>query len=120
VAETGWARIAALYGLLEKLTGNPMVSLNRAIAVAMARGREGGGPAAGLALLDRLPASLAGHYRLAAVRGHLHELAGDWPAAVQHYTAAAGRATNLAEKQYLTLQASKAAARAGQAGTAGR
>ena len=112
VAGTDWTRIAALYGLLEKLTGNPMVALNRAIAVAMARGPRDG-PAAGLALLERLSGPLAGHYRLDAVRGHLRELAGDWDAARQHYQAAAARATNLAEKQYLTLQAAKASARTG-------
>src|SRR5690349_12713747 len=114
VAETDWARIAALYGLLEKLTGNPMVTLNRAIAVAMARGPDDG-PAAGLALLERLSGPLEGHYRLDAVRGHLRELGGDWATAAQHYQAAAGRATNLAEQQYLTLQAAKASARAAQA-----
>ena len=114
VAETDWARIAALYGLLEKLTGNPMVTLNRAIAVAMARG-PGDGPAAGLALLERLSGPLEGHYRLDAVRGHLRELGGDWATAAQHYQAAAGRATNLAERQYLTMQAAKAAARAAAA-----
>jgi RNA polymerase sigma factor (sigma-70 family) len=112
VAGTDWARIVALYGLLEKLTGNPMVALNRAIAVAMARGPRDG-PAAGLALLERLSGPLAGHYRLDAVRGHLRELAGDWDAARQHYQDAAARATNLAEKQYLTMQAAKASARAG-------
>src|SRR5262249_26962577 len=83
-AETEWARIAALYGLLEKLTGNPMVALNRAIAVAMARGPDDG-PAAGLALLERLSGPLEGHYRLDAVRGHLRELGGDWATAAQHY-----------------------------------
>jgi predicted RNA polymerase sigma factor len=114
VAETDWARIAALYGLLEKLTGNPMVTLNRAIAVAMARG-PGDGPAAGLALLERLSGPLEGHYRLDAVRGHLRELGGDWATAAQHYQAAAGRATNLAEQQYLTMQAAKASAQAAQA-----
>jgi RNA polymerase sigma factor (sigma-70 family) len=114
VAETDWARIAALYGLLEKLTGNPMVSLNRAIAVAMARGPQDG-PAAGLALLERLSGPLAGYYRLDAVRGHLRELGGDWATAAKHYQVAAGRATNLAEQQYLTMQAAKASAKAAEA-----
>jgi predicted RNA polymerase sigma factor len=108
VAETGWARIAALYGLLEKLTGNPMVSLNRAIAVAMARGRRDG-PAAGLALLERLSGPLAGHYRLDAVRGHLRELGGDWATAAK-LTKWRRAGTNLAEQQYLTMQAAKASA----------
>src|SRR5262249_48219826 len=119
VAETGWARIAALYGLLERLTGNPMVALNRAIAVAMARGPDDG-PAAGLALLERLSGPLEGHYRLDAGRGPGGDRGGDWAPAAQHYRAAAGRATNLAEQQYLTLQAAKAAARATAQAAAGR
>ena len=114
VGDTDWPQILTLYGLLERMTGNPMVALNRAIAVAMARG-PGDGPAAGLALLERLSGPLEGHYRLDAVRGHLRELGGDWATAAQHYQAAAGRATNLAEQQYLTMQAAKASARAAQA-----
>ena len=47
--ETDWPQILALYTLLERMSDNPMVSLNRAIAVAMVHG-----PAAGLELLDRL------------------------------------------------------------------
>ena len=71
---TDWAQIAALYGLLERMSDNPMVTLNRAIAVAMVQG-----PAAGLALVDALAAGgrLAGSHRLDAVRGHLLELAGE-------------------------------------------
>src|SRR5262249_31603684 len=101
----------ALYGLLEKLTGNPMVALNRAIAVAMARGPDDG-PAAGLALLERLSGPLEGHYRLDAGRGPPREPGRGRAAAAPDYRAAAGRATNLAEQQYLTVQAAKAAARA--------
>ena len=58
------------------MTGNPIVTLNRAVAAAMAEG-----PAAGLALLDTVDESLAGHYRLDAVRAHLLELQGDRDAA---------------------------------------
>ncbi len=56
--ETDWPQILALYGLLEQMTGNPMVTLNRAVAAAMVDG-----PAAGLALLEGLDERLAGHRR---------------------------------------------------------
>jgi len=69
--DTDWQQVLALYGLLEQLTGNPVVTLNRAVAAAMAHG-----PSAGLALLDDVE-GLSGHYRLDAVRAHLLELAGD-------------------------------------------
>ena len=72
VEDTDWRQILALYGLLERMTGNPMVALNRAIAAAMVDG-----PAAGLTLLEALDEPLAGHYRLDAVRAHLLEIAGD-------------------------------------------
>ncbi|HUZ36485.1 MAG TPA: DUF6596 domain-containing protein [Streptosporangiaceae bacterium] len=102
VEDTDWPQILALYGLLERMTGNPMVALNRAIAAAMARG-----PAAGLALLDALGDRLAGHYRLDAVRAHLLEMSGDTEAAVAHYRAAAGRTTSVPERHYLTSQAAR-------------
>jgi len=100
--DTDWPQIAALYGLLERMSDNPMVALNRAIAVAMVQG-----PAAGLALVDALAAGgrLAGSHRLDAVRGHLLELAGDRDAAVTAYLAAANRTTNIAERHYLLTRA---------------
>ena len=100
--ETDWPQILALYGLLEKLTGNPVVTLNRAVAAAMADG-----PSAGLALLDEVDERLAGHYRLDAVRAHLLEMAGDTEGALAHYRAAANRTTNLTERRYLTTQAAR-------------
>ena len=63
--DTDWPQILALYGLLERMTGNPMVALNQAIAAAMVHG-----PTAGLTLLEALDDRLAGHYRLDAVRAH--------------------------------------------------
>jgi predicted RNA polymerase sigma factor len=68
-----------LYGLLEQMTGNPVVTLNRAVAAAMADG-----PSAGLALLDAVEERLNGHHRLDAVRAHLLEMAGDTQAALAH------------------------------------
>ena len=101
-AATDWAEIVALYDVLEQMTANPMVTLNRAVAVAMADG-----PAAGLALLDGLDERLGDHHRLHAVRGHLLELAGDDEAAFAEFTAAAARTTNLREQQYLTTKAAR-------------
>jgi len=111
VEDTDWPQILALYGLLERMTGNPMVALNRAIAAAMANG-----PAAGLTLLEALDEPLAGHYRLDAVRAHLFEMAGDTRAAVAHYRAAASRTTSVPEQHYLTIQAARLSAPAQRPG----
>jgi predicted RNA polymerase sigma factor len=100
--DTDWAQILALYGLLEQMTGNPVVTLNRAVAAAMADG-----PSAGLAVLDTVDESLNGHFRLDAVRAHLLELAGDPTGALAHYRAAAARTTNLPEQHYLAKQAAR-------------
>jgi RNA polymerase sigma factor (sigma-70 family) len=100
--DTDWSQIVALYTLLERMQANPMVTLNRAIAVAMVQG-----PPAGLAILDAIAANgqLAGSHRLDAVRGHLLERAGDRDGAVRHYLAAANRTTNTPERNYLLTQA---------------
>jgi predicted RNA polymerase sigma factor len=100
--DTDWPQILALYELLEQLTSNPVVTLNKAVAAAMAEG-----PAAGLEVLDAVDERLAGHYRLDAVRAHLLERAGEPEAALEHYRAAARRATNLPEQRYLTAQAAR-------------
>ncbi|MFE2754688.1 RNA polymerase sigma factor [Actinosynnema sp. NPDC059335] len=102
--ETDWPQILGMYGLLERMTGNPVVSLNRAVALAMVHG-----PAAGLEALDALDGRLAGHHRLDAVRGHLHEMAGDVPRAVAHYRAAAARTTSTPEQRYLVDKAARLA-----------
>jgi predicted RNA polymerase sigma factor len=102
--QTDWPQILALYGLLEKIAGNPVVTLNRAVAAAMADG-----PSAGLALLEEVDERLAGHYRLDAVRAHLLEMAGDTESALAHYRVAASRTTNLTERRYLTTQAARLA-----------
>ncbi len=102
--DTDWPQIVALYGLLEKRSPTPMVRLNRAVAVAMAQG-----PAAGLRLLEELgdDERLAGHHRLAAVRGHLQEMAGDRSAARGSYLTAARAAQSLPEKRYLESRAAR-------------
>jgi RNA polymerase sigma factor (sigma-70 family) len=103
-ADTDWRQILALYDLLERLAPNPMVTLNRAVAVAMVRG-----PGAALELLATLDADdrMAGHYRLAAVRAHLLEMAGDRPAARASYQTAARRTTSLPERRYLESRAAR-------------
>ena len=110
--ETDWPQILALYGFLDRMTANPMVTLNRAVAVAMVDG-----PAAGLDLLDGIAEQLAGHHRLDAVRAHLLEMAGDDDAAIAHYRAAARRTTSLAERDYLTSRATRVGARASRSTT---
>ena len=79
---TDWPQILALYTVLKRLSDNPMVALNHAIAAAMVHG-----PAAGLELLEPLDADsrMAGHYRLDAVRAHLFEMSGDPSQAIAHY-----------------------------------
>jgi RNA polymerase sigma factor (sigma-70 family) len=104
VEDTDWPQILALYGLLKRMSANPMVALNHAIATAMVHG-----PAAGLELLKALDADerLAGHHRLDAVRAHLLERAGDPEAAIACFRRAAGRTTSLPERNYLMTQAAR-------------
>ncbi len=100
--ETDWPQILALYELLKQLSDNPVMMLNHAIAVAMVHG-----PAKGLELLNRLDTDvrLNGHYRLSAVRAHLLEMSGDYPAAIAHYRSAAAKTRSLPERNYLLTQA---------------
>jgi RNA polymerase sigma factor (sigma-70 family) len=100
--QTDWREILALYGLLEQVTGNPMVALNRAIAAAMVDG-----PQAGLSLLDQLDRQLGGHHRLHSTRAHLLEQAGDRRAAVAEYERAAELTRSIPERNYLTKQAAR-------------
>ncbi|MBF6557600.1 MAG: sigma-70 family RNA polymerase sigma factor [Acidimicrobiales bacterium] len=102
--DTDWPEILSLYGLLERMTGNPMVTLNKAVATAMVQG-----PGAGLALLDGLDERLGDHHRIHSVRAHLLEQAGDTDAAVAEFRDAARRTTNLREQHYLTTEAARLA-----------
>ena len=99
---TDWRQILALYELLERMTQNPVVTVNRAVAAAMVDG-----PAAGLTILDGLDGSVAGSHRVAAVRAHLLELSGDTDGAIESYRAAARLTTNLAEQRHLSVQAAR-------------
>ncbi|HEY2001938.1 MAG TPA: RNA polymerase sigma factor, partial [Acidobacteriaceae bacterium] len=104
--ETDWPQILALYDLLRRMSDNPMVLLNHAVAAAMVHG-----PAAGLDLLKALDKDdrLSHHHRLDAVRAHLFELAGDRAAALAHYRAAAKKTASLPERNYLLTQAARLA-----------
>jgi RNA polymerase sigma factor (sigma-70 family) len=104
--DTDWPQILALYDVLERLSPNPMVTLNRAVAVAMVHG-----PQAGLRLLETLDDDdrVAAHHRLEVVRGHLLEMAGDHAAATTSYRTAARRTTSLPERRYLEGRAARLA-----------
>jgi RNA polymerase sigma factor (sigma-70 family) len=103
-ASTDWPQVLGLYELLTRLAPNPIVTLNHAVAVAMVHG-----PRAGLELLATLDADdrMASHHRLAAVRGHLLEMAGDTDAARDAYRQAARRTTSLPERRYLQARAAR-------------
>lgn len=96
---TDWAAIVALYDELLMFQDSPVVELNRAVAVAMLSG-----PAAGIALLDRLAgdASLSGSHRVWAVRAELHRRLAHRAAAIADYDRALALVTNDAERRYLT------------------
>ena len=105
--ETDWPQVLALYELLERVAPNPMVTLNRAVALAMVHG-----PRAGLDLLATLDEDerLAGHHRLASVRAHLLELAGDTAAAREAFKLAARQTTSVPEQRHLERRAARLSA----------
>ena len=102
--DTDWPQILALYELLKRMSDNPMIVLNHAIAAAMVHG-----PKKGLELLNLLDSDtrLAERHRLEAVRAHLLEMTGDHEAAIRHYRIAASRATSMPERNYLIMQAAR-------------
>lgn len=93
---TDWPQILALYTVLEAVAPSPVVTLNRAVALARVEG-----PAAGLTLLEGLDSALGRGHRLDAVRGHLLELSGSLAAARAAYLAAAKKTGSLQERRYL-------------------
>jgi len=99
---TDWPRIAALYELLARLQPSPVVELNRAVAVAMAFG-----PAAGLALVDRLVAdgALARYHLLPSVRGDLLARLGRAAEARAEFERAAALTANARERDLLLARA---------------
>ncbi len=96
--DTDWARIAALYGELGVLVPSAVVQLNRAVAVAMARG-----PAAGLALVDELAGggALTSYYLLPATRADLLRRLDRRPEAAESYREALALAKTEPERRYL-------------------
>ncbi|MFC9895876.1 RNA polymerase sigma factor [Nocardia sp. NPDC127579] len=98
-AETDWVQIVEWYDELLRITGSPVVRLNRAVAVGEADGAQ-----AGLAELGRIDPELP---RYSAVRAHLLERAGDLETAAEQYVAAAAAATSAAERDHLTRQAAR-------------
>jgi RNA polymerase sigma factor (sigma-70 family) len=100
--DTDWPQVRALYEMLMRLTDNPMVALNHAIATAMVEG-----PAAGLALLERLrdDERLRGGHRLDAVRAHLLERTGERELAADLYGRAASKTNSMPERNYLLMKA---------------
>ena len=102
--QTDWPQILALYEVLERVSPGPVVTLNRAVAVAMVHG-----PRAGLALVATLDgdARMSHSHRLHAVRAHLLELAGDTHAARESYQRAARMTASLPERRYLALRAGR-------------
>ena len=110
--ETDWPQILAWYDDLVALTDDPVrqdpaAVLGRAVAVGHVDGA-----AAGLRETDRLREVLGERHRWHAVRGHLHELGGDLPAAATAYAEAARRATNVAERDHLVRRAAELRSRA--------
>jgi RNA polymerase sigma factor (sigma-70 family) len=102
--DTDWPQILALYDVLVRVSPGPVVTLNRAVAVAMVHG-----PLAGLAELGTLDGDerIARGHRLDAVRAHLLEMSGDRAGAVTAYRRAAKRAESIPEQHYLALQAAR-------------
>jgi len=107
-AETDWPQILAWYDSLVALTDDPVrqdptAVLARSVAVGHVLGA-----AAGLRETDRLHEVLGDRHRWHAVRGYLHELGGDLPAATEAYAEAARLATNVSERDHLVRQAVRA------------
>ena len=102
--ETDWPQILALYDVLTMVAPGPVVTLSRAVAVAMVHG-----PTAGLAVLGTLDADdrMAHNHRLEAVRAHLLEQAGDTAVAREAYLRAAKITASLPEQRYLELRAAR-------------
>jgi len=96
--ETDWPQIVRLYDLLERLQPSPVVSLNRAAAVAMVDG-----PRPALALIDALAATgeLDRYHLLHAARADLLRRLGSFPEAAKSYAQALALVTNDAERRFL-------------------
>jgi RNA polymerase sigma factor (sigma-70 family) len=105
-ADTDWSRISWLYAQLATLVNSPIIELNRAVAVGMAEG-----PAAGLAIVERLAdePALKAYHLLGSVRGDLLHKLGRYAEARAAFEAAAQLAGNNRERALLKRRAAQAA-----------
>jgi RNA polymerase sigma-70 factor (ECF subfamily) len=93
---TDWLQILRLYDVLERIQPSPIVSLNRAVAVAMVQG-----PRAALALIDQLAADLPDYHLLHSARADFHRRLGETPAALASYGRALALVSNDSERRFL-------------------
>jgi RNA polymerase sigma-70 factor (ECF subfamily) len=108
-AETDWAQIAALYAMLARVHPSPVVELNRAVAVAMSAGAEGG-----LALMDELDrrGELTGYHLLPVARAELLRRLGRHAEAAESYRRALALVRNEAERRHLNRRLGESVERA--------
>jgi RNA polymerase sigma-70 factor (ECF subfamily) len=97
-ADTDWKQIVRLYDLLQQMMSSPVVSLNRAVAVAMANG-----PNSGLRILDQLESGgeLNDYHLFHAARADLLRREGSLAEATQSYKRALELVTNDSERKFL-------------------
>jgi RNA polymerase sigma-70 factor (ECF subfamily) len=97
-SDTDWPEIVRLYGQLERVQSSPIVSLNRAVAVAMADG-----PRAGLVMIEDLAASndLDDYHLLYAARADLQRRLGLLDEAAKNYVRALALVSNASERRFL-------------------
>jgi RNA polymerase sigma-70 factor (ECF subfamily) len=108
--DTDWAQIVRLYDVLEELQPSPVISLNRAVAVAMAQT-----PAAALEIIDGLAVQLKDYHLLHAARADLLRRAGRFAEAAESYTRALALVTNDSERRYLERRAREVRSASGRA-----
>jgi RNA polymerase sigma-70 factor, ECF subfamily len=108
-AETDWTQIAALYAMLARVHPSPVVELNRAVAVAMSAGAEGG-----LALMDELDrrGDLTGYHLLPVARAELLRRLGRHAEAAESYRRALALVRNEAERRHLNRRLGESVERA--------
>ena len=97
---TDWPGIVALYRALAEVAPSPVVELNRAVAIGLARG-----PAAGLVALDAIEAgALRGYHLLPAARADFLRRLGRWTEAAAEYRQALGLTANVSEQRFLAAR----------------
>ncbi len=97
--DTDWAQIELLYAALETLQPSPVVTLNRAVAVAKVRG-----PAAALAMIEPLAARLSGYFHFFGVKGALLLQLGRGAEARVAFDRAIALANTAAEAAHIRMQ----------------